>query len=143
MTEPRSLFHMPRNSMKTAATVLIALSIANAARAETDLDEIIRKRDAVLSELVAFARENAKTGVASNIDLHEATIRLLTFRRDSAKTKGDRIKWQEEIVATEKGSHKAVQARIAIGVMTSVQALLAEERVLAAEQKLAEFQLAK
>ena len=129
--------------MKAIAILICISALPFFAKAERSLDEIVEKRDLVLSQLLEAAKSRANDGRSAAVDVRDATVRLYTFRRDSAKGDADRIKWQELIVAAEESASKDVKSRVAIGVMTPMDALLAEERLLAAEQKLAELRVAR
>ncbi|HET6407467.1 MAG TPA: TolC family protein [Chthoniobacteraceae bacterium] len=127
--------------MKTILTLILSSFALATAHAEQPLEEILRKRDAVLSELLEIAKTSHKEGRTTEVEVHEASLRLYSFRRDAAKSQAERIKWQEQIVTAEKAAAADVKPRIAIGVLTPKDALLAEERILTAEQRLAELRL--
>ncbi|RYD81685.1 MAG: hypothetical protein EOP84_10595, partial [Verrucomicrobiaceae bacterium] len=117
--------------MKTILILVFATCILLSARAEVPLEEIIRKRDTILSELLELAKQGHEAGSVTGLDVYEASIRLYSFRRDSAKSKADRIKWQELIVAAEKEMLSDIKNTAAIGVSTPKDRLFAEERLLA------------
>jgi hypothetical protein len=119
--------------------LLLTISILQfAAHAEQPLEQIIQKRDAILSELLELAKKRTDP-----TDVYDAAMRLYSFRRDNAKEKPDRLKSQELILAMEQAAAKDVRSRIAVGLARPEDELIAEERILAAEQKLAELRLAK
>lgn len=130
--------------MKITA-ILVCVSLMNFAAhaADESLEDIIRKRDSVLSRIVDSYKNGVKEGRSTDEDVHEAAIRLYSFRRDTAKSNEDRIKSQQLIVEAEKAMSKRLEGKAAIGVTSPTTGLLAEERVLAAEQKLAELRAAK
>jgi outer membrane protein TolC len=129
--------------MKTLLTLIVCWFGISAVHAEQTLEEILQKRDSILTALLEVAKSGREEGRATEEDVHEATIRLHTFRRESARSQADRIKSQELIVSAEKEAAANIKARIAVGLMTQRTGMLAEERVLAAEQKLAELRLEK
>ena len=129
--------------MKTFLTLIFCCLAISAVYPEQPLEEILKKRDSILTALLEVAKSGIKEGRTTDEDVHEATLRLHTFRRDSAKSQADRIKSQELIVSAEKEAAGNVKARISVGLMTQRTGMLAEERVLAAEQKLAELRLEK
>jgi hypothetical protein len=131
------------HQMRTTVSLLLYLLATLTAGAQPSLDEIVQKRDAVLTQLLEIAKSDMKSGRRTQEDVYEALIRLYSFRRDSAKTLSDRIKWQEQVVSAEQQVVTDTNARMAIGVMGPVDVLRAEERLLTAQQKLAELRLEK
>ncbi len=131
--------------MKTMIALCFAPAASAAAHAQESkgIDEIIRKREAVLTQIVEATQSQYKAGAASEEQLRGATIHLYSFRRDSTKAHSERLRWQERIVATEREGKASVKRRVATGTATRLDELLAEERVLAAEQKLLELQAVK
>jgi hypothetical protein len=119
--------------------ISITLAVAQDAKA---LDEVIRKRDALLVEILDAKKQSLLAG-GSLEAWHTATVNLYVFRRDAAKTPADRISWQEKIVAFEKKEAADMRTREKAGVAQAMDVTIAEERALAAEQKLLELQLAK
>jgi uncharacterized protein YlxW (UPF0749 family) len=119
--------------------LFIALTATHAQHPKS-LDEILRKRDSLLTQIVE-ALQNSRT--ATEEEVRNATMNLYSFRRDSAKTHPERLQWQERIIATEKESEARMKKRMEIGTTTPLDVLLAGERVCAAEQKLLELQLVK
>lgn len=120
---------------------LLSCAVANA-QEKSSLDQIIAKRDALLAEIYETVKSD-KSGTRGPSDLRAAALELYSFRRDHAKILPDRIRWQEQIVEMEKGEAKDARARVAIGVMLPLDVTRAEERALAAEQKLLELQQTK
>jgi hypothetical protein len=122
--------------------VFVAFALTHA-QEPASLDEIVQKRDSLLTQIVEATQHQRKAGTGTAEQVRIASINLYSFRRDSAKTQSERIQWQERIVASAKESHAAFKTSVTIGTATPMDALLAEERVLAAEQKLLELQLVK
>ncbi len=131
--------------MKTMITLGFAGVALSAAHAQepTRLDEIVQDRGTVLAQIVKAYTNLRKAGTGSEEQVRQATINLYAFRRDSAKTQAERPQWQERIVAAEKEGHAYIKACVKTGTATPMDELLAEERVLAAEQKLWELRLVK
>jgi hypothetical protein len=131
--------------MKTIIALCLAFAALAAARAQdpSSLDEVVRKRDAVLAQILDSTQSAQKTGIVMEARVHAAAMNLYVFRRDSAKTQADRLQWQKRIVVLEQEGLANVTQQVGIGTAMSLDKLLAEERVLAAEQKLAEILLAK
>lgn len=131
--------------MKTAFVfcgVLLA-AIAASAQEASAVDEIVQKRDAILARILEVTKNQVKAGSASYGQVRDATVKLFSFRRDIAKTNPERIQWQERIVAAEKESKDAAAKSLALGLASPIDPLLAEEQLLAAEQKLLELKLQK
>ena len=131
--------------MKTILALSLTLAVLTVAHAQNSgsLDEVLRKRDAVLTQILESTRNQYKQGTGTDDQVTDATIRLYAFRRDSAKTPPERIQWQERIVAIEKENLASTTQRVKLGSATQLDEMLTEERVLAAEQKLLELRLAK
>jgi len=131
--------------MKTIIALYFAFVAIAAAQAQESkgLEEIVRKRDAVLTQIVEAIQSQYKAGKATGEQLRSANINLYSFRRDTTKTQSERLQWQERIVAAEKERKASAKRHVETGTVTRVDELLAEERVLAAEQKLLELQAGK
>ena len=123
-------------------TVLILSCAAVNAEEKSRLDQIIAKRDALLAEIYDTLKSN-RSSIRNPNEVRTAGLDLFSFRRDHAKTPPERIRWQEQIVEMEKAEAKDARGRVAIGVMLPLDVTRAEERVLAAEQKLLELQQTK
>jgi hypothetical protein len=129
--------------MKTFFYTVLILSCAVVnAEEKFRLDQIIAKRDTLLAEIYHTVKSN-KSGTRDPDEVRTAALELYSFRRDHAKTLPERIRWQEQIVEMEKAEAKDARGRVAIGVMRPLDVTRAEERVLAAEQKLLELQQTK
>jgi hypothetical protein len=129
--------------MKTTVALLVSTIFPAILGAEPAVEDILQKREEILSKLVECARKGVKGGTCSSEQVREATLRLLVFRRDSAKAAADRIKWQEMIVEEERAAVRENLGRVKDGTTSTESALLAEDRLLAAEQKLAELRAAE
>lgn len=131
--------------MKTAFVfcgVLFA-AIAVSAQETSAVDDIVQKRGALLERILEVTKNQVKAGSASFGQVRDATVKLYSFRRDIAKTNPERIQWQERIVAAEKESKDAAAKSLALGLASPIDPLLAEEQLLAAEQKLLELKSLK
>ena len=128
--------------MKTFISAFLILSCAAVyAEEKTRLDQIIAKREALLSEIYEVVKKNS--GVGDPNQVRVAALELYAFRRDTAKTLPERIRWQQQIVDFEKAAIKDAKNRVEVGVMQPLDVTRAEERALAAEQKLLELQQTK
>ena len=129
--------------MKTILTFLLLSCLIVNAQEKSKLDQVIAKRDALLVEIYDAVKSGAKSGTNDPTQVRTAALELYSFRRDTAKTLPERIRWQEQIVEMENAEAKEVKGRVAIGVMLPLDVARAEERALAAEQKLLELQQTK
>jgi hypothetical protein len=129
--------------MKTILTFLLLSGLIVNAQEKSRLDQVIAKRDALLVEIYEAVKSGAKSGTNDPTQVRAAALELYAFRRDTAKTLPERIRWQEQIVEMENAVAKDVKGRAAIGVMLPLDITRAEERALAAEQKLLELQQTK
>jgi hypothetical protein len=117
--------------------LIISCSVLNAEE-RFSLDQIIAKREALLAEIYDVVKKNSGAGDPTQVRV--AGLELYTFRRDTAKTLPERIRWQQQIVDMEKAEIKDAKRRVEVGVMQPLDVIRAEERALAAEQKLLELQ---
>ena len=129
--------------MKKLALCILAGSLHLCSAEDDRLNEVIEKRGALLAEIHDALKQGVKAGRNTPDEVCAAALQLYGFRRDNAKTPADRIKWQEEILSEAKREVADVKSRIPIGVMTPLDLSRAEERALAAEQKLLELQRVK
>jgi hypothetical protein len=137
--------------MKTAVLLLlaIALVLSHPSRAADvqplpeSVDEIVKQRIAILTKIVEARKEQFKAGQGTVDQNRSATRELYAFCRDSAKTPAERLSWQERIVAFEQEVKADIDKRVLVGSVSTIDALRAAERVLAAEQKRLELQAAK
>jgi hypothetical protein len=104
------------------------------------LEEVIAQRGEILAKLLESAQLSFKEGTSGAHEVHSAALELYAFRRDTAKSKDEKIEWQKKLVATEKEHASTCEKRIAVGVMNPAENLRAKERVLAAQQRLFELQ---
>jgi hypothetical protein len=127
--------------MKRLIAVWTLVASLQLCAAESDrMKEIIEKRGALLAEIHEAMKQGVKRGTCTPDEVSAAAVQLHSFRRDTAQSAADRIKWQQEILADAKREAADARNRIAIGVMTPLEVSRAEERALAAEQKLLELQ---
>lgn len=109
---------------------------------EPTLAEIIKQRGAVLEQIVANVEAQAKTGTSDGSEVYEAKVSLFNFRRETAADTKAKIEWQQKIVSLEQETKSDAEKSAAAGLAPPVIALRAEERLLAAKQKLLELKSA-
>jgi outer membrane protein TolC len=131
--------------MKTMTALCIAMIglVASHAQTPASIEEIVRKRDALLTQIMEDTQKQLRTGTATAEQVRDARLALWSFRRDQANAQPERVKWQKQIVAFETEWLKDIKKRIAVGTSSPSDAMRAEEQMLAAEQKLLELQLTK
>ena len=107
------------------------------------INEIQKKRGEVLEEIVSQLEKRYRDakGAGGRQELIRARIRLYQFHRDHAKDRAQKIDFQSKIEALRKLQLNELKSSYEEGVegITSVEVLRAEERHLAAQQKLLEL----
>lgn len=83
------------------------------------------------------------SGFADSEKVSAARIALWNFRRDNAGTKEEKIKLQELLVQEHATNLAAVKARSDVGVRTSLDVLLATDKLLEEKQVLVELRMKK
>ncbi len=123
----------------------LAVAAFNLLHAEepANLEQIITKRDELLSKLLESAQAGLKSGKSDCTEVYNAMVDLYTFRRDSAKNIEDKRKWQKELAAKAQEYATDCKKRVSVGVMTPNDQLRATEKALAAQQLLLELEAAK
>jgi hypothetical protein len=129
--------------MKAVSCFCFALSISTSALAQESIDEIVKQRIALLTEIHQSIRNSFDVGAATDEQVRSATIDLYSFRRDAAKSLSERLQWQERIIASERERKVAIEQQAKQGTAAPVETLRAAERVLAAQQKLLELKTVK
>lgn len=107
------------------------------------LDEIVKAREVALVQILELTKNQSATSAADPEQFRKDTLALFSFRRDSVVSLRERIQWQEQIAAVEKEAKEETHKRVAIGTRTPMDLLRAEERFLAAKQKLLELRAAQ
>ncbi len=124
--------------------VVAASSVIHAEEpAPATLEEIITRRDELLTKLLDSAKAGLKSGKSDCTEVYTAMVDLYSFRRDSAKNIEDKRKWQKELAAKAQEYATDCKKRVSVGVMTPNDQLRATERALAAQQLLLELEAAK
>ena len=105
--------------------------------------QIIKERDAVLSEIVAYQESRFATGLADDEAVISAQNTLRTFRRDTAPTVSEKLKLQELIVQAHEKKLATVKSRMNTGLATRFDILTATDVLLQAKQLLEELRLSE
>ncbi|MEI9893549.1 MAG: hypothetical protein WDN28_06520 [Chthoniobacter sp.] len=135
--------------MKTVIFLALLLGQISALFAEdapstaASIDDLVKQRIAVLTQIIEYTRKQYDVGEATEEQLLNATLDLDVLHRDSAKSRAEQIAWQERIVAIEQKKKASIDRQVASGNAAQIDALRAAERVLAAEQKRLELQATK
>ncbi len=132
---------LPMNSILLICCALVTSATIHAG--DFGIDDLIKERITLLTEIHRSTKASFDVGTATEDQVRNAALELYTLQRDAAKPLADRVKWQEQIIATEKQQKAAIEKRITQGTSTAVDGLRAAERVLAAEQKLLEIKSSK
>ncbi|MDR3404602.1 MAG: hypothetical protein P4L99_19020 [Chthoniobacter sp.] len=107
------------------------------------VDAVVKQRIALLTQIVEYTKKQYDMGEVTEEQILNTTLELYALSRDSSKSKAEQITWQERIIAVEQKKKASIDHQAASGIVGSVDALRAAERVLAAEQKLLELKAAK
>jgi hypothetical protein len=124
--------------------VLFALSSLLAAFARADAaaySQVLKERDAVLSQILALRESRLASGVGDDSAVLAARIALWSFRRDTASSKQEKIKQQEYIVRAHEKRLSVLKGRVAVGVDGDDNVLFATDELLQAKQLLEELRL--
>jgi len=130
------------NTSHTRLLVLLAVSFqcASLARAdETAYAKILKERDSVLAQIVVQREGRFATGTTSDEALVAARVALWSFRRDTGPLKAEKIKQQKLIVAVFETRLEDLKRRMAAGISTDEDLLLARDALLQAQQLLEEL----
>jgi hypothetical protein len=129
------------NSIRFICFALIASATIEAG--DIGIDELLKKRIALLTEIHESTKTSYSIGAATEDQVRDAALALYTLQRDAAASLADRIRWQEQIVDAEKTQKTSIEKRMKQGTAAPVEGLRAEERLLAAQQKLLEIKTSK
>lgn len=131
--------------MKTLPARLLAMLavsslFASFARAnEKAYADILKQREAILSQILTEREGRAATGLADDEAVLAARGALYSFRRDTAPSPAEKIRQQELIVALYEKKLAMLKSRAATGVVGPEDVLLATDLLLQAQQKLEEL----
>jgi hypothetical protein len=103
--------------------------------------QVIKERDAVLSQIVAAREASRSAGIADEEAIRSAQLTLYSFRRDVASTPTEKIKNQELIVKLCEKKLAEMKARASAGTGDIIDGLVATDCFLQAKQVLEELQL--
>lgn len=119
--------------------VICSLALCGARADDATHSKIVKQRDAILSQILAGREARAATGGVDDSEIFSARLALVTFRRDTAQTKAEKIKQQELIVELHGKKVAALEQRAKIGVVRHEDVLLATDAWLQARQLLEEL----
>ncbi|PTY04289.1 hypothetical protein DB347_20565 [Opitutaceae bacterium EW11] len=114
---------------------MVALLFATLGRGENPrYAQIVRDRDAVLSEILAAREARYRVGGCDEQAVLSSRLALLTFRRDAAKNREEKLKQQGLIVEMYEKRVADLKVRAKSGTLSAEDLLLAKERLLEAMQ---------
>lgn len=131
-------------TLKTRLIVILAIvSIASACDRmdKTEYNSIIKERDAILTELVNAQEIRLKNAVGSQEELMAARIALLTFRRDSADSKEEKMTQQAMIIDVYEKQVESLKLRASMGLATRFDIMAFKEYILREKQIYEELRL--
>jgi len=132
---------MKTNPIRVLSLLAKILAFAAAAQAaDLTYAQILKQRDAVLSEILAVRESHYATGAGDADAVWSARLALLTFRRDTAPSAAEKIRQQEMIMGGWEKRLADVEARLKAGLGGPEAKLLATDSVLQARQVLVELQ---
>jgi hypothetical protein len=133
---------MKNHDVRILGLLLLSLAFGALIRAdEIPYEQILKERDAVLSQMLALQEGRLNTGLADPEMVTAARIALWNFRRDNAGTKEGKIRQQELLVQEHDRVFAAVKARKAAGMGNPLDELMAADKLLEAKQVLAELRM--
>ncbi|MEO6003791.1 MAG: hypothetical protein ABIZ04_09950 [Opitutus sp.] len=133
---------MNTSPLRLLALLAASLLFVSFARAdETSYANVLKERDAVLSNILTMREAHFAVGGYDEEAVSSARLALWYFRRDTASTKAEKLKQQELIVAFYEKKLVALQSRVASGLVGSEEVLLATDAHLQAQQLHEEFRL--
>ncbi len=121
-----------------AASLLAAISARADAAAYA---QVVKERDAVLSQILAEREGRRSTGLGDEEAIAQAQLALYAFRRDVAATTAEKINQQERIVRIHEQKLERVKARRRSGVVAEIDVLEATAPLLEARQALEALRL--
>ncbi len=129
-----------RHHIRLLVLLAASLHFLPPARADdTVRDQILKKRDAVLSEILAGREQRFAIGGGDAEAVLAARLALLSFRRDAAPAAGDKARQQELIVDLWRQRLATIEGQAKTGAAGRETILLATESMLQAEQLLEEL----
>jgi hypothetical protein len=124
------------------ASVAIFAACTFSSRADSSsYQQVIQKRDAVLSQILAAHESRLHTGVGEDEAVSSAQIALYSFRRDTASSQSEKIKQQGLIVNVLEKQLSVLRAKASAGLGGNIEMLMATDRALQATQLLEELKL--
>lgn len=120
----------------------VAPFLAALARAdEASYASLLKERDAVLTQILAYRERAVATGIVKEQDVISARVALWSFRRDTATSTAEKIKQQELIVGVWQKKLDGQKSRLKSGMASDEDILIATDSLLQARQVLEELKL--
>ncbi len=123
--------------------VAVSLSVPVARADDTAYADILKERDAVLSQIVTEREAAAQSGAVDARAVMEARLALLSFRRETASSTAEKIAQQKQIVGLHEKALAVSKQRQELGVVVREELLLATDAWLQAKQLLEELKRAE
>lgn len=130
----------PRHLIATVA--IFAVCTLSSHADSSSYQQVIQKRDAVLSQIVAAQESRLQAGVGDDESVSSAQIALYSFRRDTASAQSEKIRQQGLIVKVIEKQISVLEAKASAGLGENIDMLMATDRALQATQLLEELKLA-
>jgi len=118
-------------------------SLLSAGADEASYTSILKERETVLSQILAYHEGKRPAGLADEEAIATAQTSLYSFRRDIATTTAEKIKNQDLIVQILARKLEATQVRRHTGVAGDIEILEARALLLEAKQVSEELRLKK
>ncbi len=126
-----------------ALMVFLALAVPATRGQEVSRAEIIKQREATLSNIVVSVEQRFKNGTLKQSDLFKARYDLLHFQFEVASSTADKMSLQEKIVAVRETQQTVAKREHQVGVCDEIEVLRVTADLLAEKQLLAELKARK
>lgn len=128
------------------AILVIAAFLLGALNSHADATsyaQILKERDAVLTQILADRESKMSVGAVNEEAVSSAQLALYTFRRDTASSTAVKVKNQELIIQLSEKKQTLVKDRRSAGLSADIEVLEATDSVLQAKQVLEELKLSE
>lgn len=122
-----------------ALMLVLAMLVPSAQASSPEIAQIVRERDATLSQIVTALEERYQSGSVNMSAVFAARLALATFRRDVAPNPQEKRAQQEAIVALWEKQLANEKAREKAGIADPIEVLTVTAELLAAKQTLLEI----
>ena len=129
----------PARLLGLLAASLLFVVFARADDAAAPYAQILKKRDAALSQILAFRESRYATGAYGEESVLSARLALWSFRRDIATSSAEKIRQQELIVSVWEKRLAVVESQFKSGLTDREAVLLATDSLLQVQQLLEEL----